>query len=107
MAVKRSPIVVVSLIVKESLTDPPDVFVPPNAIVSCCWVMGMDNVFEHLKGRLGIEVGETTADGAFTLLPICCLGACHEAPAMMIADRLYGNLTPKRIDEILEKERNA
>jgi NADH-quinone oxidoreductase subunit E len=72
-----------------------------------CWVMGMDNVFEHLKKKLGIDVGETTADGAFTLLPICCLGACHEAPAMMIADRLYGNLTPERIDEILEKERNS
>jgi NADH-quinone oxidoreductase subunit E len=70
-----------------------------------CFVMGMDGVFEHLKGRLGIEVGETTADGAFTLLPICCLGACHEAPAMMVGETLYGNLTPERIDEILEKER--
>lgn len=72
-----------------------------------CWVMGMDNVFEHLKQRLGIEPGGTTADGAFTLLPVCCLGACHVAPAMMIGETLYGNLTPELIDEILEKERSA
>ncbi len=70
-----------------------------------CWVMGMENLFEHLKARLGIDIGQTTTDGAFTLLPICCLGACHVAPAMLVGDKLYGNLTPERIDEILEKER--
>lgn len=70
-----------------------------------CWVVGMEDVFGYLKKKLGVEVGQTTADGAFTLLPICCLGACHEAPAMMIGDTIYGNLTPERIDEILGKER--
>jgi len=70
-----------------------------------CWVVGMENIFEYLKGRLGVEIGGTTEDGAFTLLPICCLGACHEAPAMMVDGTIYGNLTPGRIDEILEKER--
>lgn len=70
-----------------------------------CWVVGMDDVFAHLKRRLGVEFGGTTEDGAFTLLPICCLGACHEAPAMMVGGTIYGNLTPQRIDEILEKER--
>jgi NADH-quinone oxidoreductase subunit E len=70
-----------------------------------CWVMGMENLFDHLKKRLGIEIGGTTGDGAFTLLPICCLGACHIAPAMMVGETLYGNLTPEKIDEILEKDR--
>ncbi len=70
-----------------------------------CWVMGMENMFDYLKKKLGIDIGQTTADGAFTLLPICCLGACHVAPAMMVGEKLYGNLTPERIDEILEKER--
>jgi len=70
-----------------------------------CWVVGMDDLFTYLKGKLGVEVGGTTEDGAFTLLPICCLGACHEAPAMMVGGRIYGNLTPGRIDEILEMER--
>jgi len=72
-----------------------------------CWVVGYENIFEHLKKRLGVDIGGTTEDGAFTLLPICCLGACHEAPAMMIGGTIYGNLTPERIDEILEKERGG
>ena len=70
-----------------------------------CWAVGMDDVFAYLKEKLGVEVGGTTEDGAFTLLPVCCLGACHEAPAMMVGERIYGNLTPARIDEILEQER--
>jgi NADH-quinone oxidoreductase subunit E len=70
-----------------------------------CWVMGEEDMMVHLKQRLGIDIGGTTKDGVFTLLPICCLGACHIAPAMMVGETLYGNLTPERIDEILEKER--
>jgi len=70
-----------------------------------CWVVGIEDVFSYLKDKLGIEAGGTTEDGAFTLLPICCLGACHEAPAMMVGGKIYGNLTPARIDEILESER--
>jgi NADH-quinone oxidoreductase subunit E len=67
-----------------------------------CWIMGYEGILEHLKQRLGIELGETTADGLFTLLPIVCLGACDQAPAMMIDDNLYGNLDPAKIDEILQ-----
>jgi len=70
-----------------------------------CWVMGMEDVFAHLKQRLGVELGGTTKDGAFTLLPIVCLGACHVAPVMMVGETLYGNLTPEKIDQILERER--
>jgi len=70
-----------------------------------CWVMGMEDVFTHLKQRLGVELGGTTEDGAFTLLPIVCLGACHLAPAMMVGETLYGNLTSEKIGEILKKER--
>jgi NADH-quinone oxidoreductase subunit E len=70
-----------------------------------CWVVGMEDLMGYLKKKLGVELGGTTKDGAFTLLPICCLGACHEAPAMLLGDKIYGNLTPEKIDEILEKER--
>ena len=66
-----------------------------------CWILGYDLVREHLRMRLGIGLGETTADGRFTLLPVACLGACDRAPAMMIDDELYGDLDAKRIDEIL------
>ena len=70
-----------------------------------CWVMGYDAVREHLTAQLGIELGETTADGCFTLLPIACLGACDQAPVMMIDGKLYGSLTPQKIDEILARYR--
>jgi NADH-quinone oxidoreductase subunit E len=72
-----------------------------------CWAVGMDDVFAYLKQKLGVDVGGTTEDGAFTLLPVCCLGACHEAPAMMVGKKIYGNLTPARIDLILEEERKG
>jgi NADH-quinone oxidoreductase subunit E len=68
-----------------------------------CWVMGYEGLLGHLTSRLGIGLGETTADGLFTLLPVACLGVCERAPAMMIGDRLYTDLTPDRIDEIIEK----
>jgi NADH-quinone oxidoreductase subunit E len=66
-----------------------------------CWIMGYERILQHLQDRLGIVLGETSADGVFTLLPIVCLGACDQAPAMMIDDELYGNLNPAKIDEIL------
>lgn len=67
----------------------------------CCWIMGSDRVTDYLTEKLGINVGGTTADGTFTLLPIQCLGACDKAPAMMIDDRLYVNLDSVTIDGIL------
>jgi len=68
-----------------------------------CWVMGCDTVCAHLKSRLGVDLGATTADGRFTLLPIACLGACDHAPVMMINGELHEDLSPERIDETLEQ----
>ena len=73
----------------------------------CCWSTGAEMITEHLQKTLSIGLGETTADGAFTLLPSCCLGACGDAPAMMIGLTTHGRLTPERIDEVLLKERAA
>lgn len=70
-----------------------------------CWSVGCDAILEHLKLRLGVESGGTTADGFFTLVPCACLGNCGEGPSMMIGDNLYGRLTPELVDRILEKER--
>ncbi len=66
-----------------------------------CWTTGSEDIASHIKTRLGIEPGETSADGRFTLLPVGCLGACELAPAMMMDGRLYGNLTPEGVDRIL------
>jgi len=68
-----------------------------------CWIMGSERQCSHLSKRLGVAPGETTADGRFTLLPIVCLGACDHAPVMMIDDDTHFDLTPERIDRILER----
>lgn len=73
----------------------------------CCWSRGGEEVYAYLQKRLGVRPGGTTVDGVFTLLPTCCLGACGEAPAMMIGLTTYGNLTPERIDAVLEAERQT
>jgi NADH-quinone oxidoreductase subunit E len=67
-----------------------------------CWIMGYEDLFDHLKQRLGIGLGQTTSDGRFTLLPVACLGACDKAPAMMIDDKLYLDLNISKLDEIIE-----
>ena len=67
-----------------------------------CWVMGYESILAHLTKRLGIKYGETTTDGRYTLLPNCCLGTCDCAPALMIDDDLYRNLTTDKLDEILD-----
>ena len=68
-----------------------------------CWVMGYENILQHLSQKLEVNLGETTADGRFTLLPNCCLGTCDCAPALMIDDDLYRHLTTDMLDAILEK----
>lgn len=72
-----------------------------------CWMEGYIPIRAYISEKLGIEMGETTPDGAFTLLPACCLGYCDRAPAMMINKTVYGNLTTERIDEIIERLRNG
>lgn len=66
-----------------------------------CWIMGYETVLDYLKRSLGITMGETTNDGRFTLLPVACLGACDHAPAMLVDQMLYGDLTLEKIDDIL------
>ncbi|MCE5325513.1 MAG: NADH-quinone oxidoreductase subunit NuoE [Planctomycetaceae bacterium] len=68
-----------------------------------CWIMGYQPLREHLKGRLGIDLGQTTTDDRFTLLPTACLGDCDHAPVMMIDDDLHRDLTADKVDEILER----
>jgi NADH-quinone oxidoreductase subunit E len=70
-----------------------------------CWVMGYERMRTHIKARAGIDLGQTTADQRFTLLPIVCLGACDHAPTMMIDDELHQDLTPEKVDGILERHR--
>jgi NADH-quinone oxidoreductase subunit E len=81
-----------------------------NVILFCdsvsCWIMGCDNMKEHIQNTLGIGFGETSEDGKFTLIPVPCLGGCDRAPVMMVGEELHHNLTPDAIDEIVSKVRS-
>lgn len=68
----------------------------------CCWLTGYEGILGRIMSRLVIAMGETTEDGRFTLLPVSCIGACDKAPAMLINGELYTDLTPERVDEILD-----
>ena len=70
--------------------------------LSCSLAAG-ERIFEHLQARLGIGVGETTPDGKYTLTTVECLGACEQAPCMMINFDYHGNLDPEKVDRILSE----
>jgi NADH-quinone oxidoreductase subunit E len=67
-----------------------------------CHLAGAPRILDHLRARLGVEVGETTDDGRVTLLSVECLCACEHAPMMQVDDRYEFDLTPEKIDRILE-----
>jgi NADH-quinone oxidoreductase subunit E len=68
-----------------------------------CLLRGSDEAMAHLKKKLGVQAGETTPDGKFTLQEVECLGACTGAPAMQVGKKYYENLTPQKLDEILKE----
>lgn len=70
-----------------------------------CSLLGAEHIVEHLKRQLGINVGETTPDGRFTLMEVECLGSCGTAPVMQVNDTYYENLTAEKVDEILAELR--
>lgn len=72
-----------------------------------CLLNGCGRILDHLRRQLGVEVGETTRDGAFTLKTAECLAACESAPAMMVGTERFGPLTAEAIDEILARYRQA
>lgn len=67
-----------------------------------CSLLGADHLTDYIAKKLGIERGETTKDGLFTLQEVECLGSCGTAPVMQINDDYYENLTEKKVDEILD-----
>lgn len=67
-----------------------------------CALVGSENILGHLKQRLGIEVGQTTPDGLFTLRTVECLASCGTAPVMQINGAFYEKLTREKVDRILE-----
>lgn len=72
---------------------------------TACYVKGAGEVLDALKDELRIKVGETTEDMLFTLQEARCLGACGLAPVIMINDKIYGELTPKKVKDVVAKYR--
>ncbi|NLE76903.1 MAG: NADH-quinone oxidoreductase subunit NuoE, partial [Chloroflexi bacterium] len=68
-----------------------------------CALLGAKEVLAAIERKLGIAVGETTADGLFTLLEVECLGACGSGPVMQVNDRYCENLTPEKVEQLLEE----
>jgi NADH-quinone oxidoreductase subunit E len=67
-----------------------------------CMLRGSDGIVEYLEKKLHITLGQTTGDGRYTLKEVECLAACGGAPMMQVDDDYYENLTPQRVDEILD-----
>jgi NADH-quinone oxidoreductase E subunit len=67
-----------------------------------CSLMGAEHIISHLEKKLGLKVGGTSSDKKFTLTRVECLGACGTAPVMQINDDYYEDLTPEKVDSILE-----
>ena len=73
-----------------------------------CMVSGCDNIIEYIKEKLNIAIGETTADGMFTLKTVECLGACGYAPMMQLGKTFREHLTKEKVDSIIDEcSRNA
>jgi len=67
-----------------------------------CWLRGADDIKNTCKNKLGIDLGQTTEDGMFTLSEVECLGACSNAPMIQINDDFYEDLTSKSMEKILK-----
>jgi NADH-quinone oxidoreductase E subunit len=72
-----------------------------------CHVCGAYRIADYLKAKLGINNGETTADGLFTIEEVECLDACDRAPLLQIGDEYYGPVTESDVDKLIENLRNS
>ncbi len=72
-----------------------------------CMLRGSDDIINYIKEKLGIGVGETTADGMFTLKTVECLGACGYAPMMQLGKHYREHLTKEKVDAIIEECRKS
>lgn len=68
-----------------------------------CWMEQGEDLAAHLGARLGIGMGQTTADGLFTLLPVCCIGYCDRAPAILVNRMVHGPLTIASLDRLIDR----
>jgi NADH:ubiquinone oxidoreductase subunit E len=84
-------------------TQPKGKYVIHLCLGTACYVKGNQAVLEKFESLLGIQSGDTTEDGLFTIDPIRCMGACALAPAVNINGKVYAQMTPDKVAEILQE----
>lgn len=72
---------------------------------TACYVRGAEKILNEMKKELGIEVGETTPDGKFSITGLRCVGACGLAPVLLVGEKVYGRITPDMVKGILDEYR--
>ena len=70
---------------------------------TACYVKGSEKILDRIKEKLGIDVGQTTQDGKFSIEATRCIGACGLAPVFTVNDEVYGKATISLVDEVIEK----
>ena len=73
---------------------------------TACFVKGSEAILDKIKEKLGIDVGQTTADGKFSIEATRCIGACGLAPVFTVNDEVHGKATVEMVDEVIEKYKN-
>jgi formate dehydrogenase subunit gamma len=71
-------------------------------LAEACQACGADALAEHAQRRLGCALGGTTADGAWTLEPVYCLGLCASSPSVQVGPRLHARVTPETFDRLVD-----
>lgn len=84
-------------------TEPPGQHIVKICVAESCQAMGSRQLTLQAEEKLGIEIKETTADGVITLEPVFCLGNCACSPAVMIDEKVYGRVNPKKLDDLIEE----
>lgn len=87
-------------------TEPVGTYVLEVCKTTPCAFMGADEIIEYISDKLNIGPGETTPDGMFTLMKVECLAACHRAPMMQVNHRYYQDLTPQKVDALIDAARS-
>jgi len=70
---------------------------------TACYVRGADKLVDEFKRELGIDLGQTTEDGKYSLSSLRCVGACGLAPVVMVGDKTYGHVAPSKVKKILKE----
>ncbi|WP_027625222.1 NADH-quinone oxidoreductase subunit NuoE [Clostridium lundense] len=84
-------------------TEPKGKYVINVCMGTACFVRGAGDVVDELQKKLNIKIGETTADGKYTIEVLRCVGACGLAPVVTVNDKVYGHFTKDKVDKLLEE----